>query len=125
MTAGRKHALFTAPGMKLLIVDDTPMNLQVIAGLLKRTKVHIDVATSGAECIEKFGKEHYDMVFLDYRMPQMNGIETLIALRERYPETFEKTPVISLTASAVSGDKERMIKAGFDDYLSKLSLIHI
>ena len=119
MAAGRKHALFTAPGMKLLIVDDTPMNLQVIAGLLKRTKVHIDVATSGAECIEKFGKEHYDMVFLDYRMPQMNGIETLIALRERYPETFEKTPVISLTASAVSGDKERMIKAGFDDYLSK------
>ena len=119
MAAGRKHAFFTAPGMKLLIVDDTPMNLQVIAGLLKRTKVHIDVATSGAECIEKFGKEHYDLVFLDYRMPQMNGIETLIALRERYPETFEKTPVISLTASAVSGDKERMIKAGFDDYLSK------
>ncbi len=117
--AGRKHALFTAPGMKLLIVDDTPMNLQVIAGLLKRTRVHIDVAVSGAECIEKFGKEHYDLVFLDYRMPQMNGIETLNALREKYPEKFEKTPIISLTASAVSGDKEMLIRAGFDDYLSK------
>lgn len=115
----RKHALFTAPGMRLLVVDDTPMNLQVIAGLLKRTKIHIDVAVNGAECIEKFGQEHYDMVFLDYRMPQMNGIETLSVLREKYPDRFEKTPVISLTASAVSGDKEKMIKAGFTDYLSK------
>ena len=114
-----KHSPFTAPGMKLLVVDDTPMNLQVIAGLLKRTKMHIDVATSGAECIEKFGSEHYDLVFLDYRMPQMNGIETLAALRQKYPGKFEKTPVISLTASAVSGDKEKMIRAGFTDYLSK------
>ncbi len=115
----RKQATFTAPGMKLLVVDDTPMNLQVIVGLLKRTKIHIDVATSGAECIEKFGKEHYDLVFLDYRMPQMNGIETLIRLREEYPEQFEKTPIISLTASAVSGDREKMLEAGFTDYLSK------
>ncbi len=114
-----KHSLFTAPGLSLLVVDDTPMNLQVIAGLLKRTKIHIDVATSGAQCIEKFGNEHYDMVFLDYRMPQMNGIETLDILRRKYPEKFEKTPVISLTASAVSGDKEKMIQAGFTDYLSK------
>lgn len=114
-----KHSLFTAPGMRLLVVDDTPMNLQVVAGLLKRTKMHIDVATSGAECIEKFGREHYDLVFLDYRMPQMNGIETLEKLQEMYPGKFEKTPVISLTASAVAGDKEKMMRAGFTDYLSK------
>ncbi len=115
----RKRTLFTAPGMRLLIVDDTPMNLQVIAGLLKRTRMHIDVATSGAECINKFGREHYDLVFLDYRMPQMNGIETLAILRQKYPEKYEKTPIISLTASAVSGDKEKMLRAGFTDYLSK------
>ncbi len=115
----KKHSLFTAPGMRLLVVDDTPMNLQVIAGLLKRTQMHIDVATSGAECIEKFGKEQYNLVFLDYRMPQMNGIETLNQLREKFPEKFKKTPVISLIASAVSGDKEKMIRAGFTDYLSK------
>ena len=115
----RKHSLFTAPGMRLLIVDDTPMNLQVIAGLLKRTRMHIDVAASGAECIAMFGREHYDLVFLDYRMPQMNGIETLTIIKREYPEKFEKTPIISLTASAVSGDKEKMIRAGFTDYLSK------
>jgi len=117
--ARRKHSLFTAPGMRLLIVDDTTMNLQVIAGLLKRTRMHIDVAASGAECIAMFGREHYDLVFLDYRMPQMNGIETLTIIKREYPEKFEKTPIISLTASAVSGDKEKMIKAGFTDYLSK------
>ncbi|MCR4907576.1 MAG: PAS domain-containing protein [Lachnospiraceae bacterium] len=56
--SSRKHALFTAPGMKLLVEDDTPMNLQVIAGLLKRTRMHIDVAVSGEECIKKFGADH-------------------------------------------------------------------
>ena len=116
---GKRHGLFTAPGMKLLVVDDTPMNLQVLVGLLKRTRMHIDVATSGEECIEKFSKERYDMVFLDYRMPQMNGIETLHELRKRFPERFEETPIISLTASAVSGDKEKMLKSGFTDYLAK------
>lgn len=110
---------FTAPGMNLLIVDDTPMNLQVIAGLLKRTHMHIDVAGSGAECIEKFGANHYDLVFLDYRMPHMNGIETLDEIRRLYPDKYEKTPIVSLTASAVSGDKEKMIRAGFTDYLPK------
>ena len=115
----RKSSLFTAPGLSLLVVDDTPMNLQVITGLLKRTEMQIDVAAGGAECIEKFAENHYDLVFLDYRMPQMNGIETLEELKRTCPEKFEKTPVISLTASAVSGDKEKMMKAGFTDYLSK------
>ena len=117
--AARRQTLFTAPGMRLLVVDDTPMNLQVIAGLLKRTQMHIDVATSGDECIEKFGSEHYDLVFLDYRMPQMNGIETLEKIREQFPDRFRDTPIISLTASAVTGDREKMIAAGFTDYLSK------
>lgn len=115
----RKTSSFIAPGKRLLVVDDTPMNLQVIAGLLKRTRMNIDVATSGRECIDKFATENYDLVFLDYRMPQMNGIETLAELKRLYPDKCEKTPVISLTASAVSGDREKMIGAGFTDYLSK------
>ncbi|HAG69075.1 MAG TPA: hybrid sensor histidine kinase/response regulator, partial [Lachnospiraceae bacterium] len=115
----KREAHFTAPGMRILLVDDTPMNLQVIAGLLKRTMMKIDVAESGAGCIEKFGANDYDLVFLDYRMPQLNGIETLEMLRERFPDKFRKTPVISLTASAVSGDRERMLAAGFTDYLPK------
>ena len=115
----RKSTPFTAPDAHILLVDDTPMNLQVIAGLLKRTEMQIDTAESGMECIETFGASDYDLVFLDYRMPHMDGIETLRKLRELYPEKAEGKPIICLTASAVSGDRERMLEAGFTDYLTK------
>ena len=57
------------------------MNLQVLTGLLKRTKMHVDQASSGSQCIEMLGKIHYDMVFLDYRMPHMNGIEGRVIMK--------------------------------------------
>ena len=110
---------FIAPDARLLIVDDTPLNLQVIVGLLKRTRVQIDTAPNGDECIRIFGSRDYDMVFLDYRMPDMDGIETLKELKRLYPEKTKRTPILSLTASAVVGDRERMLIAGFDDYLPK------
>ncbi|SDB10063.1 hybrid sensor histidine kinase/response regulator [Butyrivibrio sp. INlla16] len=110
---------FVAPDSHILIVDDTPMNLEVIKGLLKPTQIQITTATSGAECIELFSANFYDLVFLDYRMPQMNGVETLNALKEKVPEKAAATPIISLTANAIQGDRERMIAAGFTDYLTK------
>ncbi len=113
-----KNKIFKAPKAQILVVDDTPMNLHVIVGLLKRTEMQIDIATGGEECIARFGEKKYDLVLLDYRMPHMDGIETLNILRERYPEAAH-TPIISLTASAVSGDREKMLSAGFTDYLSK------
>ena len=103
-----------------MIVDDTPMNLQVIAGLLKRTEMKIDTAESGQACIDAFMSDKvYDVVFLDYRMPEMDGIETLRKLCESFPEKTARTPIVCLTASAVSGDREKMLDAGFSDYLSK------
>lgn len=108
-----------APTAKILIVDDTPINLQVIAALLKRSGMQIDKASSGMECIELFGKNSYDIVFLDYRMPGLDGIETIRQLKALYPEIYECTPIISLTASAVAGDREKMLGEGFTDYLSK------
>lgn len=115
----KSKASFAAPDVRILLVDDTPMNLQVIAGLLKRTMINVDVAVSGEECLEKFGENTYDLVFLDYRMPKMDGIQTLSALKKLYPDKIADTPVISLTASAISGDREMMLGAGFDDYLTK------
>ncbi|MBQ7562707.1 MAG: response regulator [Lachnospiraceae bacterium] len=115
----KKSAGFKTHGARILIVDDTPMNIQVFAGLLKRTGVQIDIGSSGEECLKRFGEKSYDMVFLDYRMPVMDGIETLQELKRRYPREAEVTPVISLTASAVAGDREMMLSAGFDDYLTK------
>lgn len=95
------------------------MNIQVIAGLLKRTKMTVDAATSGASCLEKLENRDYDLIFMDYRMPEMDGVETLHRLRELYPEKTRDLPVICLTASAVSSTREFMLSAGFTDYLSK------
>lgn len=110
---------FIAPNSHILVVDDTIMNLEVIKGLLKPTQIQIDTATNGPECIEMFSAHSYDMVFLDYRMPQMNGVETLKIIKEKEPEKASATPIISLTANAIQGERERMIDAGFTDYLSK------
>lgn len=79
----------------------------------------IKTASGGEECIRIFGEDNFDIVFLDYRMPGMDGIETLRRLREVYPEKAAGTPIIALTASAILGDKEKLIKEGFTDYLSK------
>ena len=115
----RRSASFTAPDVRLLVVDDTPMNLQVIKGLLKGNKLIIDTAESGQECIDCFEKNDYDVVFLDQRMPNMDGVETLSELKKRFPSKEQKTRIICLTANVLSGAKENMLKAGFDDYMTK------
>ncbi|MBO5623589.1 MAG: response regulator [Butyrivibrio sp.] len=118
-TGKNKRSVFTAPGKRILVVDDTPMNLQVIQGLLKRTKMVVETASNGEECISMIGEKTYDLVFMDYRMPGMDGVETLKKLRKVHPEKTEGLPIIALTASAIQGDRERLIDDGFTDYLSK------
>ncbi|MBR1479140.1 MAG: response regulator [Lachnospiraceae bacterium] len=110
---------FKAPGAKILVVDDTPLNLTVITNLLKETELTIDTAVSGMECIDKFQAKNYDVVLLDHRMPDMDGVETLQRLRGTLADKVKKTPVICLTANAVSGAREEYIQAGFTDYLTK------
>ncbi len=114
-----ERRFFTAPGGRILVVDDMPMNLQVLKGLLKRSEMIIETASSGRECIQRFGEQDFDIVFMDYRMPEMNGIETLHKLKEMYPKKVSCTTIIALTASAILGDKERLLNEGFNDYLSK------
>ena len=118
-TLSDKPRYFTSPESRILLVDDTALNIEVICGLLEPTKVQIDTALSGEECIEKFAQNLYDFVFLDYLMPRMDGIETLSKIKELYPEKADKTPIVSLTANAVSGERERMLGAGFTDYMTK------
>ena len=119
----RTNTPFTAPEAHILIVDDTEMNLQVISGLLRRTKMRVDTAPGGVQCLDRAGKMDYDIIFMDYRMPELDGVETLGKLKELYPERMEKTPVICLTANAVSGTREFMLGAGFTDYLTKPVII--
>lgn len=112
----REH--FTAPDALILVVDDTQMNLTVIMNLLKNTKVRIDTASSGDECIELMKKSRYDLVFLDHRMPGKDGIETLKCLKKD-PRIDSSIPIVALTANAVSGSRDLYMNAGFTDYLSK------
>jgi CheY-like chemotaxis protein len=111
------HELFCAPDARILVVDDMPVNLALIKGLLKRTRVQVDTANSGAEAIALARQNRYDAMFIDHMMPEMDGIETLHNLRV-LPDV-KTVPCVALTANAISGARERYLKAGFTDYLSK------
>ncbi len=113
------HESFIAPEARILVVDDTVMNIMVIKGLLKQTKVQIDTAESGYEGLKLASRTKYDIIFLDHRMPGLDGIETLQRMQAMEENPNADTPVISLTANAVSGAREIYIRAGFDDYLTK------
>ncbi len=115
----RYHARFTAPKARLLVVDDTPVNLSVFENLLKRTKVQIDKATSGEEGISLYKQKHYDVIFLDHMMPDKDGIETLGDMKRLADSPNAGVPVVCLTANAISGMREKYINAGFDDYITK------
>ena len=110
---------FIAPNAKLLIVDDTPMNLTVAVNLLKNTHMQIDTAESGQACLNMTRNKKYDIIFLDHRMPEKDGIETLHELKEMADNPNLKTPVVCLTANALTGARQEYIEAGFDDYLPK------
>ena len=113
------HEKFTAPDARVLVVDDTPVNLTVFVSLLKRTGLKIDTAESGDEGISLFIKNHYDVIFLDHMMPDKDGIETLKEMKAITDTQNTLTPVICLTANAISGMREMYTNAGFDDYLTK------
>ncbi|SCY31722.1 Signal transduction histidine kinase [Lachnospiraceae bacterium XBB2008] len=113
------HRQFTAPDARILVVDDTPMNLLVFTSLLEPTELKIDTAGSGDEGIELALKNRYDMIFLDHMMPDKDGIETLKEIRGSGEKINDGTPFICLTANAISGAREQYLEAGFDDYLTK------
>ncbi|WP_196808761.1 response regulator [Butyrivibrio sp. AC2005] len=113
------HESFTAPDAKILVVDDTSMNLTVIKGLLKQTLVQVVTAESGKEALRLVQQEKYDLIFLDHRMPEMDGIETLAAMKNLDSNLNTDTVCIALTANAVAGAREFYLESGFADYLSK------
>lgn len=110
---------FRAPDATILIVDDTRINLTVAVNLLKNMKMKIDTATSGDEAVNMASKTRYDVIFMDQRMPGMNGTEAFHKIRETENGASKDVPVICLTADAVIGAKERYLSEGFSDYLTK------
>lgn len=112
-------ATFIAPNAHVLVVDDNSVNRKVFMNLLKETKIKIDEADSGKECLEFVNEKHYDLIFLDHMMPEMDGIETLHHMKKLEDYPCKDTPVIVLTANAISGAKEMYLSEGFDGFLSK------
>ena len=110
---------FIAPQANVLVVDDNPINLKVFISLLKRTKLNVDVAESGKECLELIAKKQYDLIFLDHMMPEMDGIETLHHMKEMPDNQSAEVPVIALTANAITGAKEMYLAEGFNAFLPK------
>ena len=110
---------FVLPGFKILVVDDTKMNLKVFTALFKKTQIEIDTASSGAEAIEKCHNKEYNMIFMDHMMPEMDGIQCHEALLKDDANLNKDVPVIMLTANAVSGMREMYLEHGFADYIAK------
>ena len=113
------HERFEAPEARVLVADDMQMNLKVFMGLLKSTKIQIDTAVNGAEALELIQKQHYDVIFLDHMMPVMDGVEAFRRMKKDASNPNKDTPVVMLTANAVSDARNSYMDEGFSDYLAK------
>ena len=112
---------FIASDAKILVVDDNELNVRLVQNLLKRTEVQMDVAFSGEECLEKMKENTYDIAYLDYMMPGMDGEETLKRIRElgienRYGRSI---PVIAFSSNMLPGMRQKYLNTSFDAYLAK------
>ncbi len=111
-------------GIRALVVDDEPMNIVVAIGLLKEYGMEVETASSGNEAIQKITIADYDIVFMDYMMPEMDGIETLKRMRFVADQKKKKLFSVALSANAISGAKEMFLSNGFDGYIPKPIQIH-
>jgi len=110
---------FEAPDAHILVVDDNEMNLLVVTKLLAATKIQIDTASSGAECLKLTQNHHYDCILMDHLMPEMDGIQCLHALRVQPGGLCQDVPVVALTANAGSDNQRLYRREGFSNYLAK------
>ena len=112
-------AKFFAPDAKILVVDDNEVNRKVLRNLLKETQIQVTEAGGCVECLQLVQENQYDLIFLDHMMPEMDGVETLHHIKELPDCPCQETPIVVLTANAVSGAREKYLEEGFDDFLSK------
>ena len=120
-----ENALFTAPEARILIVDDTPLNLMVAEALLSPIGMTIETAESGFETLDKLAETTYDLIFMDHFMPGMDGTETVLKIRALDGNPNQNIPIIALTADAMAGVKEAMLASGMNDFMSKPILIDV
>ena len=103
---------------KILVVDDNVINQKVAVKMLERSNIAADIAANGREAVDAFKNLQYDLILMDIQMPEMDGLEATRTIRT-IEQNKKRTTIIALTANAMEGDRERCLKAGMDDYLSK------
>jgi len=101
------------------LVEDNLINQKIVLLSLKNIIGNIDVALNGKEALDKFGCAKYDLILMDIQMPVMDGITATKKIREIEQSSLSHTPIIAITANALSGDKEICLAAGMNDYISK------
>ncbi len=110
---------FECPNANILVVDDNFTNLNVASAIISKYNANVLTALSGKDCLRILKDHDVDLIFLDYMMPEMNGIDTLEHIRQIPGSKFVAIPVIALTANVVSGAREMFLEAGFDDFIAK------
>lgn len=105
------------PGKRALVVEDYFVNQEVTQDILELMGVDVEVAENGREALELYQNQKYDLIFMDIQMPEMDGYQTTREIRRT--EKGDHVPIIALTANALSGDREKCLEAGMDDYISK------
>lgn len=113
-----KEIKFIAPTAKVLVVDDTPMNLKVAERFLKQMQLQVDCASSGQTALDMMLKTTYDIVFMDHMMPGIDGIDTTRIIRRFHPK-WNSIPVIALTANAMENAKKMFLDEGMNDFIAK------
>lgn len=111
--------LIQAPNSKILVVDDTAINLRVLSGLLKKTQISIDTADSGKAALHMTDSNRYNLIFMDHLMPEMDGIEAMKLIKTQENGLNRETPIVALTANAIKGAYEEYREYGFNDAIFK------
>jgi CheY-like chemotaxis protein len=109
---------------RVLVVEDNIANSKVAVRMVEKLGYRADIAANGMEAVRILGEVRYDAVLMDCHMPEMDGFEATRAIRQNEADG-RHTPVIAMTASALSGDRERCLAAGMDDYISKPIKLHV
>ena len=103
--------------LRILIAEDNPSNQKVLVEMLKQMGYRADAVADGREVVEALKRRPYDLIFMDVRMPEMDGLKATQEIRRLWPTNGPK--IIAITAYALSGDREKCLEAGMDDYIAK------
>ena len=126
---GKQHLAATAPlhtfdGLRVLLAEDNTVNQKLAVGVLTKLGCRTTVAGNGRQAVAVWGTEDVDVILMDVQMPEMDGLEAAHIIRHREGESDQHVPIIAMTAHAMTGDRDRCLAAGMDDYLSKPVRIH-